>query len=71
VHREWGFTDHVNLIARCNQPVEEEARIAIELNDAARLTVSGSPSDDDRMPDLDLHIDVRRKRLLAAHFRPR
>ena len=71
VRRDWGATAALDLRRRAEQPVALKVDLAIELYEAARATLPGWPSDEDRRADLAHHAHVRGILRRAASVRPR
>lgn len=65
--RDWGAPERLARRHRANQPVEQKARLAVELYEAARATRPDWPSEAVRRADRATHLRVRAMLDRAAH----
>jgi hypothetical protein len=59
VARPWDIVAERDLAERVARPVDEKVATGIALYEAAKATVPGWPSEDDRLEDLKHHVAVR------------
>jgi hypothetical protein len=55
VRRDWNRFDRADLLARVRQPVDVKVAMAVALYEAAKATLPGWPTDEDRRRDLAHH----------------